>query len=114
MSKATKAVKPVAKKAPKKVDAPIYDDSKLKDKEYPYKVEQNIALSALRSVRMDLKFPFPLMNVGDSFLIPTTDPACKNSGALHYASKQYAKFKPGFMITSRMLLDGTRRVWRIK
>lgn len=113
MTKPKKSV--VAKKTVVANDPVVpQEEIALRDKKYSYKVEQNIAITVGRSVRMDLKYPFALMNVGDSFLIPATDKLVKNVTNLHYAAKQYAKFKTGFMITSRLQLDGSRRVWRIK
>lgn len=83
-------------------------------KTYMYKVESGILVSGVRHSMTDIKFPFELMKVGDSFLIPPSDPACKSPNTLHYAAKAYARMKPGFTITSRMQLDKSRRVWRLK
>lgn len=96
------------------VNAPVFDDTALKDKTYIYKVESGVILAGVRSGTTEIKFPFAQMNVGDSFLIPSKDPAAKSTNAIHYAAKIFARFKPGFTITSRLQLDGSRRVWRLK
>ena len=98
----------------KKVLTAVMDDTPLKDRTYIYKVESGVILAGVRNSSTDLKFPFALMNVGDSFLLPSKDPAAKTPNGLHYAANQYAKFKPGFTVTSRLQLDGSRRVWRLK
>lgn len=81
---------------------------------YAYKVESGIQITTIRFSDLANKFPFSIMNVGDSFMIPATDPVSKNPNTVHYAAKQYARLKPGFIITTRMQLDKNRRVWRIK
>ena len=83
-------------------------------KDYAYKVESGIVISGARYSSFNMKFPFELMKPGDSFLIPPNDPSCKNPNTLHYAAKAYARMKPGFTITSRLQLDKSRRVWRLK
>jgi hypothetical protein len=83
-------------------------------KTYAYKVESGVQITGVRSSDLFNKFPFDIMKVGDSFLIPAKDPLVKKPNALHYAGKQYARMKPGFSLTSRMQLTGERRVWRIK
>lgn len=98
----------------KLVAQPTFDESVLKDKTYIYKVESGVILAGVRSGTADIKFPFAQMNVGDSFLIPAKDPIAKSANQLHYSAKIYARFKPGFTITSRLQLDGSRRVWRLK
>ena len=90
------------------------DDTPLKERTYIYKVESGVILAGVRNSSTEIKFPFALMNVGDSFLLPAKDEAAKTPNALHYSAKQYARFKPGFTITSRLQLDGSRRVWRLK
>ena len=83
-------------------------------KDFAYIVEKGVAMV---STRMRLKadsFPFTAMNIGDSFLIPSTDPIAKKSSTLHYVAKQYARMQPGFSVTTRILLDGSRRVWRLR
>lgn len=92
----------------------VLDDTPLREKTYIYEVEEGVILAGVRNSSTDIKFPFALMKVGDSFLIPAKDPASKQPNALHYAAKQYAKFRPGFAITSRLQLDKSRRVWRLK
>lgn len=81
---------------------------------YEYVVEHNIQIVGVRISNAKDKFPFELMKIGDSFLIPAKDPVAKNPNTLHYAAKHYAKMKPGFLLTSRKQLNGERRVWRIK
>lgn len=90
------------------------DDKALKDKSYKYAVEKGVKLTTVRNTFAQLQFPFALMNVGDSFLIPSKDSGAKNPNSLHYAARIYARYKPGFAITTRVQLDGCRRVWRIK
>lgn len=90
------------------------DTAPTKTKTYIYKVESGVMITGVRHSTTELKFPFELMKVGDSFLIPANDPACKNPNTLHYAAKAYARMKPGFAITSRLQLDRSRRVWRLK
>jgi len=85
-----------------------------KDKSYNYKVESGIKITGNRMTYSQDKFPFPLMKVGDSFLIPASDPVAKNPNTLHYAAKIYARSNPGFTITTRMQLNKERRVWRLK
>lgn len=81
---------------------------------YAYKVEHNVEISGIRFSTVRDKFPFDIMKPGDSFLIPAKDPVAKKPNTLHYAANQFAKMKPGFTLTSRMQLNGERRVWRIK
>ena len=81
---------------------------------YAYKVEHNIEITSMRYSNIRDKFPFDIMKPGDSFLIPAKDPVAKKPNTLHYAANQFAKMKPGFTLTSRMQLNGERRVWRIK
>ena len=85
-----------------------------KEKTYIYEVEEGVVLMGTRNSNVNDKFPFPIMKPGDSFLIPPNDPAAKNPNVLHYAAKQYAKMKPGFIITTRLQLNKSRRVWRLK
>jgi len=112
--KAQPKSKEVTAKVTRKKNAPTLDDTPLKERTYIYKVESGIILAGVRNSSTEIKFPFALMNIGDSFLLPSKDHAAKNPNSLHYAAKQYAKFKPGFTITSRLQLDGSRRVWRLK
>lgn len=98
----------------RKQAAPTYDDTPLKERTYIYKVESGVILAGVRNSSTEIKFPFALMNVGDSFLLPAKDESAKSPNTLHYAAKQYARYKPGFAITSRLQLDGSRRVWRLK
>jgi hypothetical protein len=109
-----KAPQITAKVTRKKKNTPVLDDTPLKDRTYIYKVESGVILAGVRNSSTEIKFPFALMNVGDSFLLPSKDAAAKSPNSLHYSAKQYAKFKPGFTITSRLQLDGSRRVWRLK
>lgn len=83
-------------------------------KTYIYEVESGVMMTPrLRS--NEFNFPFEAMKVGDSFLIPAKDQLAKSPNPIHYSAKQYAKHvKSGFMITTRILLDKSRRVWRIK
>lgn len=81
---------------------------------FAYKVEKGVKITQVRSFSLLHKFPFSAMNVGDSFLIPATDPLAKSANSIHYAAKQYAKMHPGFTVTSRQQLNKERRVWRIK
>jgi hypothetical protein len=83
-------------------------------KTYDYVVEHNVQITSMRHSNLSDKFPFEIMKQGDSFLIPAKDPVAKKPNMLHYAAKQFAKIKPGFALTSRMQLNGERRVWRIK
>lgn len=92
----------------------IKKTTEVSTKKYAYPVEKNIAVTGTRNTGFLDKFPFDAMNPGDSFLIPAKDPLCKNPNTLHYAAKQFAKLKPGFNITTRMQLDKSRRVWRLK
>lgn len=81
---------------------------------YNYAVESGVILAARRRDFTN-HFPFSQMKVGDSFLIPKDDPLSKNPNGVHYAVKMYSReVKVGFTVTTRKLLDGTRRVWRIK
>lgn len=81
---------------------------------YAYKVEHNVEITGVRLSSLRDKFPFDIMKPGDSFLIPAKDPIAKKPNTLHYAANQYAKMKPGFTLTSRIQLNGERRVWRLK
>lgn len=83
-------------------------------KKYSYNVESGVAISGVRHSKIGDKFPFAIMKPGDSFLIPANDPAAKNPNVLHYAAKNYAKMVPGFTITTRLQLNKSRRVWRLK
>jgi hypothetical protein len=99
---------------PQKKNQPVPDDKVLREKTYKYAVEKGVMITTMRQTFSQMQFPFALMNVGDSFLIPVKDPGSKNPNTLHYAAKMYARYKPGFSITTRLQLDGCRRVWRIK
>lgn len=81
---------------------------------YDYVVEHNVEITGVRLSSLKDKFPFEIMKPGDSFLIPSKDPVAKKPNTLHYAAKQFARIKPGFALTSRMQLNGERRVWRLK
>lgn len=83
-------------------------------KTFKYVVESGVQLTGVRHTGLLDKFPFEMMKVGDSFMIPESDPLHENINTLHYAAKQYAKMRPGFTVTTRLQLDKTRRVWRIK
>lgn len=83
-------------------------------KTYKYAVESGIQIGGTRLSHTEMIYPFELMKIGDSFLIPANDPSAKSANRLHYAAKAYARLKPGFTITSRLQLDGSRRVWRLK
>jgi hypothetical protein len=83
-------------------------------KSYKYQVEKNIQLVGYRTIAALDNFPFSAMQVGDSFLIPKKDVYCEKPNGIHYAAKMYARMIPGFTVTSRLQLDGARRVWRIK
>lgn len=81
---------------------------------YAYKVEAGVAMEPRRRDFVN-HFPFDQMNVGDSFLIPKGDNLVENPNGIHYAVKMYQReVKIGFTVTTRKLLDGSRRVWRIK
>lgn len=83
-------------------------------KTYIYKVESGVIM-APRMRASDNNFPFEMMKPGDSFLIPANDKLAKSPNPVHYAAAQYAKHvKPGFAVTTRLLVDKSRRVWRIK
>ena len=112
MTKSKQVTATITRRKPK--EQVKFDDTPLKERTYIYKVESGIILAGVRNSSTEIKFPFALMNVGDSFLLPAKDPAAKSANTLHYAAKQYARFKPGFTITSRLQLDGSRRVWRLK
>lgn len=79
-----------------------------------YVVEEGVLLVGKRREYKN-HFPFQQMKLGDSFLIPANDPLAEAPNGIHYAAKQFANdVKSGFMITTRRLLDKSRRVWRIK
>lgn len=88
--------------------------AKTSPKKFDYEVEAGVEITGVRLSSLRDKFPFELMKPGDSFLIPAKDPVAKKPNTLHYAANQFAKMKPGFTLTSRMQLNGERRVWRIK
>jgi hypothetical protein len=79
-----------------------------------YKVEAGVPITSQRVSYQGDRFPLGQMNIGDSFVIPASDPINKNPNTLHYAAKMYARIKPGFTLTTRLQLDKARRVWRIK
>lgn len=95
------------KKVVKKKEAPTV-------KAFKYQVEKGVKIEGFRNGKAQVTFPFELMKVGDSFLIPANDPVAKNPNVLHYAAKQYARMFPGFNITTRLQLNKDRRVWRLK
>lgn len=109
--------KKTVKAAPKgiaKVTRTKLGDDPAAQKTYIYEVESGVMM-APRTRGTEINFPFELMKIGDSFLIPAKDNLSKSPNPIHYAAKQYAKHvKSGFMITTRLLLDKSRRVWRIK
>lgn len=79
-----------------------------------YVVEEGITIVGKRR-EFKNHFPFQQMKIGDSFLIPKDDPLAESPNGVHYAAKMYAReVKAGYTVTTRKLLDGTRRVWRIK
>ena len=83
-------------------------------KTFIYEVESGVIM-APRIKTGENPFPFEKMKVGDSFLIPAQDKLAKSPNPVHYAANRYAKHvKPGFAVTTRLLLDKSRRVWRIK
>jgi hypothetical protein len=86
----------------------------LRERTYVYKVEEGIIMTGVRNSSLEIKFPFALMKIGDSFLIPRNDENARKANILQYSARQFAKFQPGFVITSRLQLDGARRVWRLK
>jgi hypothetical protein len=106
--------KKVTASVTRKKSATVLDDTPLKERTYVYAVEEGVIMAGVRNSSTDMKFPFAIMKVGDSFLIPTKDPVSKTPNSLHYAAKIFARYKPGFTVTSRLQLDGARRVWRLK
>ncbi len=101
----------------KKVTTPAKKTAKpvsKENKEFKYQVEKGVKIEGFRNGNAFNNFPFELMKVGDSFLIPGNDPVAKNPNVLHYAAKQYARMFPGFNITTRLQLNKDRRVWRLK
>lgn len=88
--------------------------TKTTPKKYNYTVEVGVEITGVRLSSLRDKFPFEIMKPGDSFVVPAKDPVAKKPNTLHYAAKQFARIKPGFLLTSRMQLNGDRRVWRIK
>lgn len=104
--------KPTVKK--KSPTPPVKKKDATPVNKYAYKVESGIGLEPRRRDFIN-NFPFDQMNVGDSFLIPKGDHLVENPNAIHYAVKMYQReVKIGFTVTTRKLLDGSRRVWRIK
>lgn len=107
--------------ATKKINKPIVTAkvtrSKVNEKPiktYLYEVESGVIM-APRVKSSENPFPFENMKIGDSFLIPAQDKLAKSPNPVHYAANRYAKHvKPGFAVTTRLLLDKSRRVWRIK
>lgn len=69
-------------------------------------IDSNIPMPKKRSGR-EMKYPFKLMKVGDSFLVPPGDEdkvrICAHS----------SKKKTGYNYTVRKMEDGTHRCWRI-
>lgn len=106
--------KEVKETATVKRNVQLKPEAKPTTRTYHYTVEAGIIIAGVRHSSVDIPFPFELMKPGDSFLIPPSDPVSKSPNRLHYAAKAYAKMKPGFVITSRMQLDKSRRVWRLK
>jgi hypothetical protein len=98
----------------KKTTTAVKNSPVVEKTKFAYKVEQGVTMQGVRNHNLLDKFPFAIMKPGDSFLIPKTDPIAKSPNSLHYAAKQYAKIKPGFLLATRIQLDGHRRVWRIK
>lgn len=88
--------------------------TKVSDSNSPYKIEVGVPITSHRVSYNGDRFPLGQMNVGDSFVIPASDPINKNPNTLHYAAKMYARQVPGFALTTRLQLDKARRVWRIK
>lgn len=108
---ATSKTKPVTKQVTAKITRTKPGETPVV---YNYTVESGVTIMGRRR-EFNNHFPFEMMKVGDSFLIPTSDPLSKNPNGVHYACKMYAReVKPGYTVTTRKLLDGTRRVWRIK
>ena len=70
------------------------------------KIESNIPIPRNKSGR-EMKYPFKLMEVGDSFLVP---PGSDNKVRIcaHASRKQ-----TGYNYTVRKMEDGTYRCWRI-
>lgn len=108
------AKKPTVKTTPVRSTRKLPEAAKSTDPNSKYAIEKGVPITSLRMNYRGGFFPLEQMGIGDSFLIPAGDPVCKNPNTLHYAAKQYARLKPGFTVTTRMLLDKSRRVWRIK
>lgn len=71
-----------------------------------FKIEKNIPVPCNKSKRGGYKYPFNIMEVGDSFLVENRTMK-KMSSIVHYAQKS-----TGFKFMSRSG-DGGVRVWRI-
>jgi hypothetical protein len=99
---------------PKKRTPKNNNDSSKSSKNWAYFVEHGVEITGIRISSLRDKFPFEIMKPGDSFIVPSKDPVAKKPNTLHYAAKQFARIRPGFTLTSRMQLNGERRVWRIK
>jgi len=112
--KSKKTTPTIAKITRKNTPKKTADDTVVKQRTFIYQVESGVIISGSRKSYNEHQFPFELMKIGDSFLIPPSDKISKSPNVLHYAAKQYARMKPGFTITSRMQLDKARRVWRLK
>lgn len=113
MAKITKKVqlKQTPVRSTRKLPDPV---TKTPETNSPYKVESGVPITSQRVSYNGDRFPLGQMNIGDSFVIPASDPINKNPNTLHYAAKMYARIKPGFTLTTRLQLDKARRVWRIK
>ena len=99
---------------PKKRTPKNNNGSAKSSKNWAYFVEHGVEITGIRISSLRDKFPFEIMKPGDSFIVPSKDPVAKKPNTLHYAAKQFARIRPGFTLTSRMQLNGERRVWRIK
>lgn len=82
-----------------------------------FKIEKDIP-APLNARGAPAKYPFRQMGVGDSFAIPASDNGFyrrKNGVRGHsvQAASWYYSQKMGFKFTTRLLPDGSCRVWRI-
>jgi hypothetical protein len=80
------------------------------------KIEKGIPVPPQRYAKQPLKYPFPDMAIGDSFLVEAATQALRNkeAGSMRAQAIRHTKAgHPEFAITLRMMPNGVR-CWRIK
>lgn len=71
-----------------------------------YTIEKSVPLP---SKRQRIIYPFPDMQIGDSFSVPSS-----KYQNLNGAARAYEKKNPGTKFTTRKMQDNEIRIWRVQ